>query len=346
MLPPSAAFHFLKRTATFSLRVALQSAVARELKELDGCGEPETSELPRKRKLDEDWDVLEEDCPEFDQEFDALCDLKVLGENRRPSATAELQQADTAFPAPLQATTESGSRKAYKKRQKVAQRKSKRAAAFNQNSPTPSAPNAGDFLEAATTVPIKISVDELPTNSSGYEATNPDVKDGSALDMQELLEEGYALIEWDGRYAFLRTTACVTQTELHSQPLILVDDETEKIFFVGVPKPDDPTYDAACDAVAELLLELGTDGGIAENEFTHTRGKGFAAIRIGIGAGHGPPRPYNLRNDTHPRAAEALRRSPELERLALHQSGELSAPIPYRLLLTLLLNVQLSPSLL
>jgi hypothetical protein len=89
-----------------------------------------------------------------------------------------------------------------------------------------------------------------------------------------------------------------------------------------VPKPEDPTYDTACDAVADLLIEIGTNGELSPDEFTHTRGQGFAAIRIGIGAGHGPPQPYNLRNDKHPGVADALRRSAALERLALHQSGE------------------------
>ncbi|TEB34662.1 hypothetical protein FA13DRAFT_1625685 [Coprinellus micaceus] len=52
------------------------------------------------------------------------------------------------------------------------------------------------------------------------------------------------------------------------------------------------------------------------------------ALNFGIGAGHGPPKPYNLRNGNHQDVVDQLRESAALKRLALHQSASFKFYFP------------------
>jgi hypothetical protein len=171
--------------------------VARELEEAEDCEgfDDEPSDLPcLKRKADADGylsgqEGLERDLPSATDSTQP---------DRRPRVSTHPETSPSAI-ADAKSNVRTPGRKAYKKRQKIAQRKAKQQKCFIQNATAPSPADVGERLSAATTIPIELPVDDLPTNSSGYEAKNPENKDDSVLNMEELLASGYTLIEWDGR---------------------------------------------------------------------------------------------------------------------------------------------------
>ncbi|KAJ3520669.1 hypothetical protein NMY22_g12652 [Coprinellus aureogranulatus] len=190
-------------------------------------------------------------------------------------------------------TQKDGSRRAYKKLRKTAARKGKQMASFESNAGKPLPPKAIQALATATAVQTPLIIQDLPTNSTGYEATFDGPKEGETLGLQELISEGYEEIQWDGR-----------------QPLVLADSETNKPH--------------ACS------LSWPQREGLYRESLIHKRGQGFAAVNFGNGAGHGPPEPYNLRKcaDQHPKVIDALLESSALSRLALHQSSTFQSTMP------------------
>ncbi|KAJ3504924.1 hypothetical protein NMY22_g17761 [Coprinellus aureogranulatus] len=239
-------------------------------------------------------------------------------EKRKGDAGEDACEGCTAVPSTkrpkLEPSTGASRRKAYNKRHKSSQKKAKKQKRFNENAPSPLPPKVAQSISSATPIPAVLELEALPANSSGYEASYAESKGERVPGLEELLADGYELVEWDG-----------------SAPLLLIDSETGKIFFIGIPKPKgDASYGASCDEVVELFTKLLAAGSFSEEEHSNSRGEGFVAVNFGIGAGHGPRQPYNLRQsaDQHPEAVEALLRSRALERLAAHQSASLKAYVP------------------
>ncbi|KAJ3546636.1 hypothetical protein NMY22_g1973 [Coprinellus aureogranulatus] len=207
----------------------------------------------------------------------------------------------------------SSRRRAFKKLRKADTRKQKRQTAFESSAEKAPAPKAIEAIRAAAAVQVPLTIEDLPSNASGYEAKFGEAGEGWTPSMQELLEDGYETIKWGW------------------PPLILADSSTERVFFMGMPKAqNDPTYAASCDEATKLLVELSESSSFGGEEFSTKRGEGFAPVNFGIGAGHGPPEPYNLRKcaDQHPEVINALRQSPALKRLACHQSATLHLCMP------------------
>ncbi|KAH6918195.1 hypothetical protein BKA70DRAFT_1214175 [Coprinopsis sp. MPI-PUGE-AT-0042] len=69
-----------------------------------------------------------------------------------------------------------------------------------------------------------------------------------------ILKDGYTLMQWDGK-----TT----------RPI--VDPVTGKVFMVLVSAPNDPTYRAACDEVANVLETHAQSGSFTGEELSHKR---------------------------------------------------------------------------
>ena len=87
--------------------------------------------------------------------------------------------------------------------------------------------------------------------------------------------------------------------------------------------PEDETYVEACDAVHKLFLKHGEGDGWEGKYVDHKRGKGWAAVNMGMAYAFGND-PYNQASDGHENTVSELLSSPELRRIAIHQSGEFS----------------------
>lgn len=219
------------------------------------------------------------------------------------------------------------SRKQHRKDRKKLIRAAEAQKAFVKNTDAPRSEALKAHLGSTQTATASLNAGTLPANSSGYEANFKDAMGSKVLNYDELIAEGYELIEWDGMQVALCTLSSLKKNSnpaySHRKPLILSAADTETVFAVGVAKPaGDPTYEDACEAAAALLLECGATGGFTQAEIDENlRGPGFMALSFGIGAGHGPPEPYNLCTK-HPEIVDRLRSSAALERLAQHHSGE------------------------
>jgi hypothetical protein len=83
------------------------------------------------------------------------------------------------------------------------------------------------------------------------------------------------------------------------------------------------------------MLKLGQSNEITPDDLDHKRGKSWAALNVGNGAGRGN-KPYNMQTRGKETIVEELLQSSTIERLALHQSGASSRPpSPNAILLTL-----------
>ncbi|TEB18802.1 hypothetical protein FA13DRAFT_1698571 [Coprinellus micaceus] len=209
-------------------------------------------------------------------------------------------------PAPNQ------SRKQRKKERKRLIRQAAQNKGFIQNTDGPRPEALSKHLSAILKTTATIDTKSLPANASGYEARFNEAMGSTVLNYDKLIADGYKLVEWDG-----------------TKPLVMAAADTERVFAVGVAKPTgDPTYKVACEAAAALLLECGVTGGFTQEEIDENlRGPGFMALNFGIGAGHGPPAPYNLCSK-HPDVVNRLRSSAALERLAQHHSAALKFYFP------------------
>lgn len=79
----------------------------------------------------------------------------------------------------------------------------------------------------------------------------------------------------------------------------------------------------ACGAVHKLFLRLGEENEWEGKYVDHKRGKSWAAVNMGMAYGFGND-PYNQANDGHEKVVDELLSSPELRRIAIHQSGAFS----------------------
>ena len=103
--------------------------------------------------------------------------------------------------------------------------------------------------------------------------------------------------------------------------LVIVDADTQRVFAACVGMPEDPSYAATCQAAGEFIRQVGDGEAFSQKEKAHKRGDDFGVINTGILYGHGPPKPYNLRNGKHEGAVDALLANKEVRRLALFQDG-------------------------
>ncbi|KAH6907642.1 hypothetical protein BKA70DRAFT_1223452 [Coprinopsis sp. MPI-PUGE-AT-0042] len=154
------------------------------------------------------------------------------------------------------------------------------------------------------------NLSSLPSSSCGYRAyTKKAPVTRKTPELDELLQKGYRLVEWDGR-----TT----------KPI--VDSKTDKVFAVLVAAPNDPTYRSACAKVADVLESHGRSGKFTNEELRHKCGT-FPAVNVGISYGQGSVKPGNLRNKD-PRMVAALLANVHIQRVAVFASYALSMWFP------------------
>ncbi|TEB39866.1 hypothetical protein FA13DRAFT_1808200 [Coprinellus micaceus] len=284
----------------FSLAAALQAAIAVEgYDDMDKDENEENISVGKKRKRE----GLESSGDE--NESGGLKGEDSSDQQLRDAAQATPSSSANP-PAPNQ------SRKQCKKERKCLIRQATQNKGFLQNTDGPRPEALSKHLSTIQKTTATINTKSLPANASGYEATFNEVMGSTVLNYDKLIADGYKLVEWD-----------------RTKPLVMAAADTERVFAVGVAKPTgDPTYEVACEAAAALLLECGVTGGFTQEEIDENlRGPGFMALNFGIGAGHGPPAPYNLCSK-HPDVVNRLRSSAALERLAQHHSAALKFYFP------------------
>jgi hypothetical protein len=212
-------------------------------------------------------------------------------------------------------------RRRRKNEHRAQMRKAERAEEMRNNSRRPRKKDVDLRVAKDKAIPTDVNIRELPADSSGYGATyaNAQEEQKEALNLERLESEGYAVIEWDGRYvAHPSLGSC--RLSLHREPLLFQESETKKLVVIAVGIPEDESYTAACETIHRLFLRLGEENQWEERYVDHKRGNNWPALNMGMAYGFGN-QPYNQANVGHGDVVEELLSSPELRRIAIHQSG-------------------------
>ena len=56
-----------------------------------------------------------------------------------------------------------------------------------------------EHVQPSTAIPVAVSLEDLPANSSGYESLTADSGVREHFDYDRLVAEGFSTIEWDGK---------------------------------------------------------------------------------------------------------------------------------------------------
>lgn len=89
---------------------------------------------------------------------------------------------------------------------------------------------------------------------------------------------------------------------------------------VAVGRPDDPSYVADAEQMAELMMEMGANTDWDKDEKHHKRGN-FAYANYGWSYGKGQPRPQRLGGERQEMMREFVEK-PCTQRIAAFQSGK------------------------
>ncbi|KAF6742283.1 hypothetical protein DFP72DRAFT_781793, partial [Ephemerocybe angulata] len=106
-----------------------------------------------------------------------------------------------------------------------------------------------------------------------------------------------------------------------STPVLFTNPKTGEVVTAGVGRPDDPLYMLSMNHAYEKIYQAGRKAPWKHAEVHHKRGDEFGALNVGVLMGHGPTRPYNLRNGVHEPMLEELLADPDIERMATFQSA-------------------------
>ncbi|KAJ3503852.1 hypothetical protein NMY22_g18107 [Coprinellus aureogranulatus] len=245
--------------------------------------------------------------------------------NKRPLAACASHLVSPTSDLPFQTshsvsnTTESGAkskrpRTANRQQRKAEYRNKKKDEGFKRAGQAPRPKVVEQHAKSSTAVPVDFDTSQLPANSSGYEALPQRKTPKEKLVLQELLDDGWTKIEWDGK-----------------ETKVVQDQTSAQLFAFCVGRVNDPSFDRSCDEAAKLLVQLGRETNFTSKQTDHKRGNDFAAVNTGIFAGHGPPEPYNLLNTKHQDLVDTLLANEHIQRLATFQSSSLAlhAPLVY-----------------
>ncbi|KAG6895497.1 hypothetical protein C0992_000997 [Termitomyces sp. T32_za158] len=160
--------------------------------------------------------------------------------------------------------------------------------------------------------------DALPHERSGFMANTrqPTSGKGSYVKpLDELIMEGYWLIEWDG---------------ITCRPIVCSKGQ---VFAVLAGQPDPKTgYDKACCLAYEAIAQEGQNAHFTDAEMNHCRGH-FPAVNVGVTMGLGATYPTNLNCEgLHAEMLTRLLNNPHIQRLAHFADGSfnLTAPRLYK----------------
>ncbi|KAF6743738.1 hypothetical protein DFP72DRAFT_827189 [Ephemerocybe angulata] len=78
----------------------------------------------------------------------------------------------------------------------------------------------------------------------------------------------------------------------------------------------------------EAILHAGLASKFKPAQVDHKRGKGFGALNVGVMMGHGPKRPYNLRNAGHEDMLSKLLADSDIQRIAHFQDSTFAMFFP------------------
>jgi hypothetical protein len=194
----------LKCSPGFSLASAIQVAIADEQSD-EFENDNKEYRVKRKRKIsvgDQEQDIL------------ACTDTTSGRQLRRPdvapqpqSSLRELRSEGAQAPSlklPRPSEPEPNrnkTRKEHRKERKRLKREDKRRLDFISNTNRPRPDDITKFVGSASTISAEIDTCDLPANSSGYDGTFKGAMGDEALNLDDLIADGYELIEWDGRQA-------------------------------------------------------------------------------------------------------------------------------------------------
>ncbi|KAG6895255.1 hypothetical protein C0992_002339 [Termitomyces sp. T32_za158] len=244
---------------------------------------------------------------------DALSSSRVDAKHPLPSdncaafQSTEYDSAQSSF-EPLGHTSRN------RKNARVHAKRAKRQAAEAKKHGLGHHPPRPEVIATHVTQSIPIETDftsnTLPHESSGFTANTrcPSSGEGHYVkSLEDLLAEGYKLIEWDGVKG--------------------------RIFAVLVGQPDSKTgYDATSRLAYEAIMQEGRNAKFTDAEMHHCRGD-FPALNVGVTMGLGATYPTNLNSEgPHAKMLDCLLENEHIQRMAHFADGafNLLAPNLYK----------------
>ncbi|KAG6808336.1 hypothetical protein H0H92_004438 [Tricholoma furcatifolium] len=161
-------------------------------------------------------------------------------------------------------------------------------------------------------IPTVMTHEDFPVSGSGTSASPATIgEEGWQFkDLQEALDAGYTLIQWDGKTCRPLTTA------------------EGKVFIILVGQPDDPTYKDAHQAAYDVLEHEGAKATFTPSKTQHKRGT-FPALNVGVTMGMGARYPTNACTGKHEELLARLTSNKHIVRLANFADSKSGAVLLY-----------------
>ncbi|KAF5377194.1 hypothetical protein D9615_006459 [Tricholomella constricta] len=177
---------------------------------------------------------------------------------------------------------------------------------------------AATHVDRAVPITTSLKAAALPTTSCGYLALNSLPGEGASFkSLQEALDAGCRLIEWDGMYV------AILHSILHAIDCFLAPlcrFWTARVESLAAASVNDPSYAESCRRAYEAIMEEGRRANFSDAEHNHRRGN-FPAINVGVTMAPGAAHPTNLGLGPHKGMAQRLLNNPDIMRIAHFADG-------------------------
>jgi hypothetical protein len=137
-------------------------------------------------------------------------------------------------------------------------------------------------------IKVAYAVENLPVASGAFVGVRFGAGRSKPWTMDELLQKGFDMVEWDGKYVFSFITLFLKVTPNLRTPIGLLDEET-RIFVALAGCPDGNDYDACAKRATAAMVAAAHEGsGTWTKKQTTANARGnFPAFTGGIGMGGG-----------------------------------------------------------
>ncbi|KAF9068747.1 hypothetical protein BDP27DRAFT_1223652 [Rhodocollybia butyracea] len=129
-----------------------------------------------------------------------------------------------------------------------------------------------------------------------------------------------------GKVSFVLCLPKLTASPHGSRVPICAVDKHDRVMLVAVGRPDDPSYVADAERMAELMMEMGQSTDWDKSEKQHNRGA-YACAHYGWSYGKGQPQPQRLGGERRKMMREFVNQ-PCTQRIAAFQSASFALWFP------------------